>query len=223
MAAKLMRHLVFDGLRDDIMSCHFSPGRELRENELAQKYGISKSPIRDALQKLEFEGLVEIVPRQGHRVVSISVKDAQDILEMREILEMAAIKRIAAEASQTALNKLDHFRFAEMTSLRAFARYNRDFHHHLVDLAGNNRLSGSMQRIMDNYERLCIVSLSSPRSESVAMAAALQDHINIIDALQAREGSKAARLSVKHVRRSRRQIMRGLGKNQLSGKDLKPT
>ena len=214
MAAKLMRHVVFDGLRDDIISCDFSPGREIRESELALKYGVSKSPIRDALQKLEFEGLIEIVPRQGHRVTPISIKDAQDILEMREILEMAAIKRIAAEASRTALKKLDRFRFAEMASMRAFARYNREFHHHLTSLTGNIRLSEIMQRMMDNYERLCIVSLSSRRCEGEAMVAALDDHINIIDALQARDGAKAARLSVKHVRKSYKQIMLGLKKHQ---------
>ena len=74
-----------------------------------------------------------------------------------------------------------------------------------------------MQRLMDNYERLCIVSLSSRRTEREAMAAALQDHIEIINALQGRDGRKVARLSAKHIRKSHAQIMRGLESRPIVG------
>jgi len=217
MPAKLMRHRIFDELREDIMTCDLSPGEEVRESELALKYGVSKSPIRDALQKLEFEGLVEIAPRQGHRVLPISIKDAEDILELREILEVAAVHRIATEASDDDLDALNAFRTANLTSLREFARYNRDFHHRISHLANNQRLSGTMRRLMDNYERLCIVSLSARRAEGEAMAAALHDHIAIIDALQARDGRKAGRLSGAHIRKSHTQIMRGLENRPIVG------
>jgi DNA-binding GntR family transcriptional regulator len=215
MSAKLMRHHIFDTLRSDIMSCDLQPGEEVRESALAQKYGVSKSPIRDALQKLEFEGLVEIAPRQGHRVAQISISDANDILELREVLESAAMLKIAAEASAADLVDLDRFRKADVTNLRNYARYNHDFHVRLGVLAGNARQSAVMRMLMDNYERLCIVSLSSRRKEAEAMASALADHNRIIDALQARDGRTAARLSVRHIRKSHTQVMRGLKQQQI--------
>ena len=206
----LIRHRIFDELRDDIMSCTLQPGSELREGELAQRYGVSKSPIRDALQKLEFEGLVQIVPRQGHRVLPISINDAHDILDLRETLEQSAVKKIAVEATTQDLEKLDRFRAADMTTMRAFAAYNRSFHAEICRLSGNVRQAAVMHSLMDNYERLCIVSLSSRHQETEAMSAALGEHIAIIDALQARDARRAARLSAKHIRKSQSQVMRGL-------------
>ena len=99
MSSDLMRDRIFEELREDIMSCDLQPGEELREVALAKKYGVSKSPIRDALQRLEFEGLIEIAPRQGHRIAPISISDAHDILDLREILETAVARRIASDAS----------------------------------------------------------------------------------------------------------------------------
>jgi DNA-binding GntR family transcriptional regulator len=215
MSAMLMRHEIFEKLRSDIMSCGLQPGEEVRESALAQKYGVSKSPIRDALQKLEWEGLVQIAPRQGHRVVPISISDARDILELREILETSALRKIALDASDAKLAVLDDFRNADVSDLKNYARYNRDFHIHLGNMSGNLRQSASIRSLMDNYERLCIVSLSSRHKEAEAMSVALAEHNQIIDALQARDGRKAARLSVLHIRKSYKQVMRGLETQQV--------
>ena len=83
----LERDRIFQLIRQDILTCTLSPGEELREAELARRYQVSKTPVRDALQKLELEGLIEIEPRRGHRVRPISMSDAEDILELREILK----------------------------------------------------------------------------------------------------------------------------------------
>lgn len=210
MAEHLIRHRIFQDLRDEIISCELPPGAEIRENELAQHFGVSKSPIRDALQKLEFEGLVEISPRRGHRVAPISVSDAEDILEMRTILEAAAVRKVAIVATDKQLQSLDDFRQANTSGMREFSAYNRRFHHLLCDLSGNERLSASMGRVMENYDRLCSVSLSARTQHTQPMEAALADHVRIIDALQERNGTAAARLSGRHIGRSRKQVMREL-------------
>lgn len=204
----LVRNKVFEQVRREILSCTLMPGEELRENELAKRYGVSKSPVRDAMQKLEFEGLIEIEPRRGHRVKPISVADAEDILDLRVILETGAVRRIAERASDTALADLDRFRTAEMT-IPGFTAYNREFHKHLSRLSGNHRLAEETQRVMEMYDRLCMVSLSNKRGED-SFAEPLADHRAIIDALQARDGTKAAKLLTRHVTRSRGSIMRGL-------------
>ncbi len=210
MSEGLIRHKVFESLRQDILSCALRPGEEIREIELANKYGVSKSPIRDALQRLEFEGLIEILPRRGHRVAPISVADAEDMLDMRGILEGGALRSIVARASDDDLAALDRLRQADTDDVAGFARYNRLFHLHLCELSGNRRLAETMARLMENYDRLCVVSLTSARDEAGGMEAALADHNAIIDALQARNAASAVRASARHLKKSHGQIMRGL-------------
>lgn len=210
-AVSLIRHKVLDRIRKDILSCDFQPGEELREAELADRYRVSKSPVRDALQRLQFEGLVETEPRRGHRVAPISISDARDILEMRETLEVAAARRIVREADDAALGGLDAWREADVADIRAFARYNRGFHIMIAELSGNRRLAEEMRRLLDAYERLCLVSLERLRDDQGDMSTALADHRALIDALQARDARAAARISQAHVRKSRGHILKGLG------------
>lgn len=217
MNSGLIRHRVFEELRQDILSCGLKPGEELREVELAKRYGVSKSPIRDALQKLEFEGLIEIEPRRGHRVAPIAVGDAEDILEMRSVLEAAALRKIAAEATDKHLAALDDFREADTASMTAFARYNREFHSTIARMSGNRRLSESAEKLMENYDRLCLVSLGAEMDGENRPAMALADHVSIIDALQARNAASAVRCSTRHIRRSRSQIMRKLDSRPIVG------
>ncbi len=207
----LIRHKVYDRLRADILSCTLPPGQEFREGDLAKQFGVSKSPIRDALQRLELEGLVEIEPRRGHRVAPISVADAEDILGLREVLETGALRMIVAEASDAELADLDRLREADTNDLRAFAAYNRTFHQAICTATGNRRLAASAAGLMEAYDRLCIVSLSSTGlPEVMSMTEALADHNAIIDALQARNASAAVRASARHVKKSRQSVMRGL-------------
>lgn len=209
----LVRNTVFDRVRGEILTCALQPGEELREQELARRYGVSKSPVRDALQKLEFEGLVEIEPRRGHRVKPISVSDTEDILDLRVLLESGIVRRTAERASDEALATLDAFREADTNSVPAFAAYNREFHTCLSRLSGNRRLADEMRRVMEFYDRLCVVSLRNQRSKDCSEP--LADHVAIIEALQARNGAAAARLMARHVGRSRAALLRGLGQRPI--------
>lgn len=210
MPDSLIRHKIYEQIRADILSCALTPGRQFREGDLAEKFGVSKSPIRDALQRLEIEGLIEIEPRRGHRVAPISIADAEDILDLREILEAGALRTIVARATDRELGDLDRLRDGDTTDLNAFAAYNRDFHLAICEASGNRRLASSMAGLMENYDRLCIVSLSSGRDEIGSMSDALADHNTIIDALQARNAGAAVRASSRHVRKSRSKVMKGL-------------
>lgn len=209
MAMILERDRVFHLVRQDILSCELKPGEELREADLALRYGVSKTPVRDAMQKLEFEGLVEIEPRRGHRVRPVSMRDAEDILDLRAVLECAVVTKIARAADAAELAALDALRSCEGTGIRAFADYNRRFHATLARMSGNRRLAEETVRVMEFYDRLAIVSLTLLSREG-SFDTPLADHNAIIDALQSRNGRLAARLVRDHVERSRVQIMRGL-------------
>ena len=210
MTDSLIRHKIYEQLRADILSCALTPGMQFREGDLAEKFGVSKSPIRDALQRLEIEGLIEIEPRRGHRVAPISIADAEDILDLREILEAGALRTIISRVSDEELKALDRFREANTSDMNAFADYNREFHLAICRASGNARLASSMAGLMENYDRLCIVAPRRERDEIGSMSDALADHNTIIDALQTRNAAAAVRASARHVRKSRTKVMRGL-------------
>ncbi len=206
----LIRNKVLNMIREDILRCDLKPGEEVRESELAEHYNVSKSPVRDALQHLQFEKLIVTEPRRGHRVAPISLADAQDILELRGTLEAAAVRKIAKHATAEQLDQLESYREADLTGMRAFARYNRKFHIELAQLSGNDRLAEEMRRLLDAYERICIASLERLRSERGDMSKALADHCELIDALQARDGALAARISRRHLKQSTGLVRKGL-------------
>ena len=106
----LMRDGVYEKIRADILSCALVPGSAVYENELAQRYSVSKSPVRDALLRLQEHGLVEVLPRKGYRRCPISIADAHDLYEMRVLLEKASVRRACDEASDDQLVSLDKFR-----------------------------------------------------------------------------------------------------------------
>jgi DNA-binding GntR family transcriptional regulator len=205
----LVRNQVFEKVRADILTCALRPGQELREQDLAQRYGVSKSPVRDAMQKLEMEGLIEIEPRRGHRVRPVSVADAEDILDLRVILESAVVRRIIDNASGAEVAGLDAFRTADLSSIPAFTAYNRQFHTALAALSRNQRLAEETRRVMEFYDRLCVVSLSTLRRVG-GFDGPLADHNAIIDAIQARDRARAARLVARHIGKSRTSVMKGL-------------
>jgi len=212
----LARNTVFENLRSEILSCTLMPGEELREGDVAKRYGVSKSPVRDAMQKLEFEGLIEIEPRRGHRVKPIAVSDAEDILELRVILETGVVRKIIDTATDAEIASLDQYRTADMSSISAFADYNRRFHHALSALSRNNRLAEETRRVMEFYDRLCVVSLRTLRGAG-GFEEPLADHVAIIDAIQDRNRTQAARVVARHVQKSRAQIMKGLGRRPIVG------
>ena len=93
----LLRENVYERLRADILSCRLAPGDDMREQELAERYAVSRQPVREALLRLEREHLVTVQPRQGYRVNPISLSDARDLLRFRLALEPACV----AEAIET--------------------------------------------------------------------------------------------------------------------------
>ena len=90
----LIRDDVYLKVRADILTCTLMPGSLLQEKDLAERYSVGRSPVRDALLRLQEQGLVKILPRKGYRVLPISLGDAQDLYDMRILLEKECIKRL---------------------------------------------------------------------------------------------------------------------------------
>src|SRR3954468_11714317 len=108
-----LRDNVYETLRSDILTCHFAPGDDMREQDLAERYAVSRQPVREALLRLEREHLVTVTPRQGYRVNPISLADARDLLRFRFALEPACVGEAIENAPENVLTALDAFRCFE--------------------------------------------------------------------------------------------------------------
>src|ERR1700761_6534196 len=131
----LLRDNVYESLRADILNCRFAPGDDVREQDLATRYAVSRQPVREALLRLEREHLVTVQPRQGYRVNPISLSDARDLLRFRLALEPACVSEAIEHASDSALAALDQYRKFSGDH-ENFITYNPAFHSALAHASG---------------------------------------------------------------------------------------
>ncbi|MEJ5992690.1 GntR family transcriptional regulator [Ramlibacter sp. PS3R-8] len=208
---RLLREKVYDQLRADMIACRLAPGTEIRESELALRFGVSKSPVRDALMRLEREGLVITLPRQGYRVAPVSVADVQDMFHLRDALERACMERIARRASDEQLASLDRFRTYEAGAWEGgFVAYNREFHRTLARISGNPRMRDQLIDLVDQMDRAVQLSLSSLKRGDPKTV--VDEHCQLIDALQARDTPRAQRIASRHVGDAGKRVLQALSR-----------
>src|SRR5271170_2804509 len=184
----LLRDNVYENLRSDILTCRLAPGDDMREQELAERYAVSRQPVREALLRLEREHLVTVQPRQGYRVSPISLADARDLLRFRLALEPACV----AEAIETAPDEFRQF----AGNHEDFIAYNRAFHSALAHASGNRRMAASLCDLIGQADRLVRVSVANVRGHDPAQLVA--EHVALIEAMQRRDGRGAARIIKAH-------------------------
>jgi GntR family transcriptional regulator, rspAB operon transcriptional repressor len=181
------RAQVYIALRDAIVSAGLAPGRRLSENELAALLGVSRTPIREALQRLREERLVEIVPQLGTFVTRISESAVSDAQFVREALECAAVRGAALRARDRDLAALDAIisRQEGAAATDDFDRFyvlDDELHHALCDLSGREIAWSLSQRAKGHLNRIRRLSLPEPGylaemiAEHRAVVAAVADH-----------------------------------------------
>jgi GntR family transcriptional regulator, rspAB operon transcriptional repressor len=197
--AMLLRETIYQAIRRAILTCEFQPGQELREQVLAERYRVSRSPIRDSLLRLELENLVTVLPRQGYRVKPISMSDVEDVFSLRLLIDSACAAGAAARADEAALRALDRFRgFPNQPYTDSeYVEYNQAFHSTIADLSGNMRMAAVSRDLIEQFERLVRVALRTFKEDAVRRACA--EHEAIIDALQAHDAECASRLCYEHT------------------------
>lgn len=213
---RLLRETVYEQLRAEMISCKLAPGTEMREAELAARFDMSKSPVRDALMRLEREGLVITSPRQGYRVAPVSLTDVLDMFHLRAALERACVERIVIHASDEQLAELDDFRiFDPSVWVGGFIAYNRSFHRRLALLGGNARMRDQLIELIDLMERAVHMSVNTAHKGDPQSL--VNEHGALIDALQARALKKAQRLCEQHIIDAGKRVSTAISKSLIAG------
>ena len=211
----LIRQNIFDRLRREIMSCELKPGTKIYEQSLAERYQVSKSPVRDALQRLQEQQLIEVIPRKGYRIRPVSLSDALELYEMRLLLESASVKDAVKNASDEQTKQLDEFRqIPEINDITEWLEYNKGFHFAIANISGNSRMTRACQDVIEQFDRLTIISVNQMET-NVSYHKFVHEHCDIIDAIQQREKTVANRLITAHINGARKRTLAVLDNMQV--------
>lgn len=204
-------------LLEDIRSGTLAPGARLRETELAERLGISRTPVREAIRQLETDGLVVHLPRQGATIRSLDHAEVVELYEMRAVLEGTAARLAARAASDIELAELVALNAElEQAPVGAAAReLNRVFHRTLIDAARNRFLIKSMSALQKTLLILGPTTLADPDRAISAVA----EHAAVLAALRARDGAGAETAMRAHVEAALSARIRGMRGRELPMED----
>ncbi len=209
---RLVRIDVYERLRSEILSCVLRPGTRLQEKDLAEKYGVSKSPIRDALLRLQEQHLIEVLPRKGYRVTPVSVNEIGEMYEMRSILECSCVRRLIDQAGDAELDALEAVAAAPADAgIAPWIQYNRRFHLALANASGNSRLTRATSEVIEQFDRLIYMNMSNMLREAGNLQQFVDEHKAIVAAIKRRDKRAAVALTREHVESSRKLLLEQIG------------
>ena len=191
---------VFERLRKLITSLALPPGSPLSRNALAGQFGVSSTPIRDALMRLEEEGLVEVFPQYATVVSRIDIGLAQQAHFLRQALELEIVKRLALEHSERLVDELNttiarQQKFAKAGDFEPFMGADNDFHRELYAATGNQELWDLVRSRSGHIDRLRRLHLPSPgKAQDI-----VRHHRLIVKAIGANQPDEAQRHLRKHL------------------------
>lgn len=195
-----LRDVVFNTLRQAILRGELKPGERLMEIQLANKLGVSRTPIREAIRKLELEGLVLMIPRRGAEVAEITEKSLRDVLEVRKALEglsvQLACERITDEQIQQLKCAAKEFEdVLKSGDVTAYAEADVKFHDIIYDATDNQRLISLLYNLREQMYRYRVEYLK--RSE--VHQTLLEEHQYIIEMLEKRNAESAMIAINEHI------------------------
>jgi len=199
----------YQAIRARILDNAFPPGYQALESELAQALGISRTPVREALIRLQNEGLVAVVPRHGMRVLPVSPTDMAEIYAVLTALECTAAEIVAARGpSEDELRPLtqatrDMDRALRADDLDAWAAADERFHRTLVELAGNRMLRETVENFWDRAHRARMVTLRM-RPKPVNST---KEHTALVDRLRAGDARGAVEVNRAHRARASGELL----------------
>lgn len=195
-----LRDVIFNTLRDAIVSGDLKPGERLMEVTLAEKMGVSRTPVREAVRKLEVEGLVTMTPRKGTHVAELSVKDIMDVLEVRAALDKLATELAASRIRPDNLRHLEsihkqYIAHLQKENLQGAIKKDVEFHEVIYHASGNNKLMNVAANLREQVYRFRVLYMRDfSNAEDV-----LTEHEQILKSLSERDSALAGQLAKDHI------------------------
>ncbi|RAU23870.1 GntR family transcriptional regulator [Paramagnetospirillum kuznetsovii] len=181
---------------------HVQPGDKISVEDLARRLGVSRSPVWQAIARLEAERIIEVRPRQGVFFIGFNRERLLEIFGVREVLEGAAARLAAERSTPEAVSELRHSiarqrAVVDHPSQQAYADEATRFHHILAQLAGNSVMTELIGRLWDQTKAMCI----RPEAKSAILDARVDEHERIVDAVARGDADAAEAETRHHIRR----------------------
>ncbi|MEF7615696.1 GntR family transcriptional regulator [Aquincola sp. MAHUQ-54] len=208
-AAPSLVDRAYHTIRRRILDNVYPPGAQALESDLAVELGISRTPLREALIRLQNEGLIEIVPRHGMRVLPVSATDMKEIYEVLTALESCAVELVARRKPTPAEMKplvdatREMARALKVKNLDAWAQADEYFHKFLIEAAGNRLLVEAIQQYRDRAHRALMFSLRlRPKLET-----STREHLELVDLLCKGDAAGAVQANRAHRERASQELL----------------
>lgn len=209
-----LREVVFTTLRQAILKGELQPGERLMEISLANKLGVSRTPIREAIRKLELEGLVVMIPRKGAHVAHITEQELNDVLEVRRGLEELAIEKTCERITKEELERLEEAAevfsgLVDSDNLVALAEADVKFHDVIYDATHNLRLVQILNNLREQMYRYRMEYLKDADSRKLLD----EEHKEICMAIRENNRQKAHDYICQHIDNQQRSIVRSISES----------
>jgi DNA-binding GntR family transcriptional regulator len=198
----------YQAILKDIHTCLLEPGSQIAQSTLMENYDFGVTPVREALKRLESEGFVRTIPRYGYIITPVTVKDVEDIYEMRAILEKASVRLAVQRATESQINELG--KFADLTyvyknteSYQLFLEKNNIFHYSIAVAGGNLKLADTLINLLNQMIRIFNLGLDLQDSAEEMRT----EHVALIKSIQSRDSSLAERIVLDQINHSRRRVI----------------
>ena len=203
-------------LRQEILICTLLPGEIITENKLANRYEMSKTPIREALTQVCRERLVQRLPGRGYMVAPITISEIHDLFDLRLIIETAVVDRVVENSTPEQIAKLREittvsYSLDDPKSQVQFLEANCRFHLILAEPSGNIRLLRTLESLMIDMDRLFHLGLRLRDSDQEMT----KGHNEVVDALESGDVEALRRLIISHISASKDRIMKAIMSGEL--------
>lgn len=204
-----LRDVVFNTLRKAILTGQLKPGERLMEVHLASRLGVSRTPIREAIRKLELEGLVIMIPRRGAEVARITEKSLKDVLEVRRALDALSVELACDRITQKDLGRLleacgTFERAVREGDASVIASEDVALHDIIVEATGNVRLQQLVNNLSEQMYRFRFVYIKEESQHDNLIA----EHREIYESIVSRDKERAAAAARLHIDNQERSIIR---------------
>lgn len=200
--------IAFESLRDSILTGRLRAGEVYNEMALAKELGISRTPVREALLELSAKGLVTFLPRRGVMVNRFSVRDVEEVFEVRAAIELAIVEKVVRAWKSLDLRRLEKAlaeqeRAIERGDKMAFLEADRLFHSTFGEMANNRRLVAILENVRDMIHVMGMEALAREGRP----AEVLEEHGRVIEAIKAGKPAEARRTMARHLEKSKESVL----------------
>jgi DNA-binding GntR family transcriptional regulator len=206
-ASATLADQAYEIIRRQILAMELPPGTRLKDSDLTEALGISNTPVREALGRLEQAELVETLPRRGTFVKRLSAREVQGLYEVRETLEILAVRLAADRAGDDVLRQVEdlarlHAEAVQRGDVDEYLGYDRDFHDLIARAADNPVLASMLSSLADRIHIVRRMDLG--RRQDLVSG---QQHLEVAQALRVHNGEQACRLMEAHIREHKGRVL----------------